>query len=83
VAVGIATLAFGLAHGYKSLSGMMRAALIGLVVAVPVLATGTLLPSILAHAIMDLLAGANTLRVARKLGVTIPEPVSSPVAKPS
>lgn len=83
VAVAIATAAFGLAHGYKSLAGMMRAALIGLVLAVPVLATGTLLPSIVAHAIMDLLAGANTFRLARKLGVTIPEPGPAPVVKPS
>jgi membrane protease YdiL (CAAX protease family) len=83
VAVAFATAAFGLAHGYKSLAGMMRAALIGLVLAVPVLATGTLLPSIVAHAIMDLLAGANTIRLARKLGVTIPEPGPAPVGKPS
>jgi len=81
VAVGFAALAFGLAHGYKSLAGMMRAALLGLVVAVPVIATGTLLPSMIAHAISDLLAGANTLRLARKLGVTIPEPVPATVAK--
>ena len=73
-AVAIATLAFGLAHGYKSLAGMLRTALIGLVVAVPVLVTGTLLPSMIAHTIMDLLAGANTLPLARRLGVTIPEP---------
>lgn len=72
-AVAIATLSFGLSHGYKSLVGMLRAALIGLVLAIPVLATGTLLPSIIAHALMDLLAGANTLPLARRWGVTIPE----------
>jgi membrane protease YdiL (CAAX protease family) len=70
---GLATLSFGFAHGYKSLLGMLRSALFGLVAAVPVLATGTLLPSIIAHAIMDVLAGANTLRLARRLGVAIPE----------
>lgn len=77
VAVAIATLAFGFAHGYKSLAGMLRAALIGLVVAVPVLATGTLLPAMIAHTLMDLLAGANTLGLARRMGVTIPEPDSA------
>lgn len=73
LAVGIATLSFGLSHGYKSLVGMLRASLMGLVLAVPVLATGTLLPSIIAHAVMDLIAGANTLPLARRMGVAIPE----------
>lgn len=73
LAVAIATLSFGLSHGYKSVVGMLRSALGGLVLAVPVLATGTLLPSIIAHATMDLLAGANMLRLARRLGVAIPE----------
>lgn len=72
LAVAIATLSFGLSHGYKSLVGMLRASLIGLVLAVPVLATGTLLPSIIAHAVMDLIAGANTLPLARRMGVAIP-----------
>jgi membrane protease YdiL (CAAX protease family) len=74
LAVAVVTLSFGLAHGYKSLAGMLRTMLIGLVLAVPVLVTGTLLPSIIAHALMDLLAGANTLPLARRLGVAIPEP---------
>ena len=73
VAVAIATLSFGLSHGYKSLVGMLRAGLIGLVLAVPVLVTGTLLPSMIAHAIMDLIAGANTLPLARRLGVAVME----------
>ncbi|HKQ58743.1 MAG TPA: CPBP family intramembrane glutamic endopeptidase [Candidatus Eisenbacteria bacterium] len=72
LAVAIATLSFGLSHGYKSLVGMLRSALIGLVLAVPVLVTGTLLPSMIAHTIMDLIAGANTLPLARRLGVAIP-----------
>ena len=80
VAMAIATLAFGFAHGYKSLVGMLRAALFGLVVAVPVLATGTLLPSMIAHALMDLLAGAGVLPLARRMGVTIPERGSAPGA---
>ena len=74
LAVALATVSFGLSHGYKSLVGMLRSALVGLVLAVPVLVTGTLLPSIIAHALMDLIAGANTLPLARRWGVAIPEP---------
>lgn len=74
LAVAIATLSFGFAHGYKSLAGMLRSALVGLVLAAPVLVTRTLLPSIVAHALMDLLAGANMLPLARRMGVVIPEP---------
>lgn len=77
VAVAIVTLSFGLAHGYKSVAGMLRASLLGLVTTIPVLVTGTLLPSILAHALMDLIAGAITLPLARWMGVTIPEPARS------
>ena len=73
LAVALATLSFGLSHGYKSLVGMLRSSLVGLVLAVPVLVTGTLLPSIIAHALMDLIAGANTLPLARRWGVAITE----------
>lgn len=69
VAMAIVAVSFGLAHGYKSLFGMVRSAAIGMVVAVPVLVTGTLLPSIVAHALMDLVAGATSLPMARVLGV--------------
>jgi len=80
LAFGIATLSFGLAHGYKSLAGMMRTMLFGLVAAAPVIVTGTLLPSMIAHALIDVIAGANTLRLARWLGVAIPEPGPARVA---
>ena len=74
LAVAIATLSFGLSHGYKSLVGMLRSALVGLVLAVPVLVTGSLLPSMIAHTIMDLIAGANTLPLARTMGVAPAQP---------
>jgi membrane protease YdiL (CAAX protease family) len=80
LAFGIATLSFGLAHGYKSLAGMMRTALMGLVTVAPVIATGTLLPSMIAHTLIDVIAGTNTLRLARWLGVAIPEPAPAAAA---
>jgi membrane protease YdiL (CAAX protease family) len=80
LAVGIATVSFGLAHGYKSLAGMIRTMLMGLVTAAPVIATGTLLPSMIAHALADLIAGATMLPLARRLGVAIPEPAPAAAA---
>lgn len=68
-AMALSTLAFGVAHGYKSAAGMARATWLGAVVAVPVVVTGSLLPSIVAHALSDLLAGALVLPLARRFGV--------------
>lgn len=48
---------FGLMHAYQGAHGMVRAGALGLWLAVGVLWTGSLWPSIVAHAILDLLAG--------------------------
>lgn len=78
----VAIVSFALMHGYKSAAGMLRSGLAGAVVAIPVLATGTLLPSIVAHALQDVVAGNVTLPLARRLGVAIP-PESSREASPA
>jgi uncharacterized protein len=49
--------AFGVAHAYQQPAGALRAALLGALLAVPVLLTGSLLPSMLAHAFIDVLSG--------------------------
>ncbi len=46
--------AFGLGHGYQDALGMARAAALGMVLAVPALLTGSLLPGMAAHAALDL-----------------------------
>jgi hypothetical protein len=82
----IALASFALMHGYKSAAGIVRSGLMGAVVAIPVLATGTLLPSIVAHALQDVIAGNVMLPLARGLGVAIPSESSSgaaPVAEPA
>ncbi|MDE3155710.1 MAG: CPBP family intramembrane metalloprotease [Acidobacteriota bacterium] len=56
-AVALVTVGFGLAHIYQGRAATLKTAAIGAVLAVPVLATGALLPSILAHAAFDILAG--------------------------
>jgi membrane protease YdiL (CAAX protease family) len=53
----ITTLGFGLSHLYQGLTGVMNATLLGAILAVPVIVTGALLPSMLAHAGFDMVAG--------------------------
>lgn len=48
---------FGVAHAYQQPSGAARAALLGLILALPLVATGSIIPSIIAHAAIDLLSG--------------------------
>jgi len=50
------SLAFGLAHVYQGWSGMVRAALLGALLAYPVIHFGSLYPSMLAHGLIDALA---------------------------
>ena len=53
---GITSLAFGLAHMYQGWSGVLRAALLGALLALPVMRLGSLYPAIFAHALIDALA---------------------------
>ena len=57
LAVLPATAVFGILHAYQSAHGMVRTAGMGLILAVGVGWTGSLLPSILAHAALNLLIG--------------------------
>ena len=52
-----ATAVFGILHAYQSAHGMVRTAAMGLILAAGVAWTGSLLPSILAHAALNLLIG--------------------------
>ena len=53
----IANLAFGVLHGYQGQVGMARAALIGMVLTLPVILGAGLWPSIAAHFLVDALLG--------------------------
>jgi membrane protease YdiL (CAAX protease family) len=57
LAVIVSSGAFGVAHAYQQPAGALRAALLGLVLAVPLLTTGSILPAIAAHIAIDLLSG--------------------------
>lgn len=57
VAVALSIAIFALSHGYQGLAGVFRVALLGGVLTAPFLLTDSVYPSILAHIILDLLAG--------------------------
>jgi CAAX protease family protein len=55
-AAAISSVAFGLAHLYQGASGIIRAALLGALLCVPVVRLGTILPSMAAHFLIDAVA---------------------------
>jgi membrane protease YdiL (CAAX protease family) len=55
-AVAISSAAFGAAHVYQGWAGIARAALLGAVLAYPVLMTGSIYPSMAAHFLIDAVA---------------------------
>lgn len=48
-AAALTSISFGLAHGYQRVNGILRSTGLGMVLAAPVLWTGSLFPAILAH----------------------------------
>jgi len=50
------SVAFGLAHAYQGLNGMVRAALLGGLLAFPVIYLGSLYPAMVAHFVIDAVA---------------------------
>lgn len=55
--MAVAAAAFGFLHAYQGPVGVVRTACMGMVMAVPVVVTGSLLPAMAAHALFDVLAG--------------------------
>lgn len=57
VAALIAAAVFGLLHAYQGFSGALRAALLGALLSVVLLTTGSIVPAVLAHALIDVVGG--------------------------
>jgi membrane protease YdiL (CAAX protease family) len=57
LAITIVTISFALQHGLQDMIGIARAFVLGSVLAIPVLVTGSLLPSIVAHSLVDAVSG--------------------------
>lgn len=53
----LSSVVFGFLHAYQGILGMSRAALLGFVLAASLLVTGSILPAILAHMAIDVIAG--------------------------
>lgn len=53
----LSSLAFGLLHAHQRAGGAMRAALLGAVLSVPLIVTGSVFASMAAHAIVDIVGG--------------------------
>ena len=53
----ISSAAFGMLHAYQGTVGIVRTGLTGLALTLPVLVTGSLIPSIIAHALINIVAG--------------------------
>lgn len=75
-AVIISSILFGLGHIYLGFAQVPRTALVGLVLAIIVVASGSLWPAILIHAALDLNSGELGFRV-RQASVTISESAPS------
>ena len=66
MAVAVSVAAFAVSHAYQGYTGVVRVAVLGLILAAPLVLTGSVYPSMLAHAVLDILAGlvlADWLRV--------------------
>ena len=57
LAVVVSSILFGVMHAYQDVAGAGRAAILGAVLAAPVVATGSVVPAMLAHAAIDLTSG--------------------------
>jgi uncharacterized protein len=57
VAVAVSIVVFAVSHAYQGWSGAIRVGLLGLVLTAPFLITGSVYPSIIAHTVLDLMAG--------------------------
>jgi len=53
----VSSFAFGVVHAYQEPSGVARATLLGLVLAIPFVMTGSLVAPVLAHTAIDLVGG--------------------------
>lgn len=56
-AVAISSAVFGLSHAYQDARGAGRAGLLGVILALPPVLSGSLWPSIFAHTLIDLIGG--------------------------
>ncbi len=74
-AVVISSVLFGFGHVYLGVGHVVRTAIVGVVFALIVLATGSLWPAMLLHAVLDLVAGEVGYRALSEPAARVPAPV--------
>ena len=57
LAVVLSSIAFGLLHAHQHASGAARAAVLGVILCIPFVLRGSVLPSMAAHTLIDLISG--------------------------
>jgi len=57
LAVALSSVAFGWMHAYQDVAGAARAALLGVLLALPVVLFGSVVPSMIAHTAIDIVGG--------------------------
>lgn len=62
LAVAVVSVSFGVGHGYQRAIGVVRAGVLGLLLALPVMFTGSLYPAIVAHFWINLAIGLGGWR---------------------
>ena len=73
---------FAAGHAYQGKKAFYRTAVAGAVLTVPVLATGSLLPSIVAHVAMDLMQGFRSREILVSLRLAVPPAPTDEAARP-
>jgi membrane protease YdiL (CAAX protease family) len=73
-AAALSSLAFGAVHAYQGAVGVVRTAVLGMVLAVPVVLFGSLWPSVMVHIVIDLVGGLwlGPRMVARPSSIEVP-----------
>lgn len=61
-AAAVTAVSFGLAHGYQRAAGVLRATMLGGILALPVAATGSVLPAVVAHFWINAIIGLGGWR---------------------
>ena len=74
-AVAITSLIFGLGHAYQGIAGIVKTGLIGLVLALLTVGSGSLFIAIVLHAVVDLTSGRIMGRALRT--TTLPAPMAA------
>ena len=69
IAFALTSVGFGFGHAYQGDGAAIRTSLIGAVLAVPVILTGSVLPSMIGHAVLDLLTGLWGFRLFTSWGL--------------